>query len=610
MYYKSLSKKIFYLFLVISFVGTLFIPMGSKAAVVGYTTEITKKTYNSTINLTPGKGITFEVELKNTGTKTWSNSSKNYISFYADGAGMPFYHNFWLNKEQPGKLIESSVAPGELGHLKFALEAPEVLGLYTAKFKLAAEDLTWIPGGVLEVPINVTNNPESEKASSGGEETVAAAAKNFGATKLIQSHSNVNLAAGEKITFRVGFKNTGEESWTNTGSNNVKICINSDTSTDPYRDNGWQENNCPTSVSTTTLPGQLGFFNFNLLGAVKGEYNVDFILMNQDKIISGGIIPLSIIVSSSGTVATLIEEPEEVIQLSDGPTIRIGIFSTTEPVIIKANKNFAIHDSNNVPLFEVAKNDTVSATFSFTSKTYSVIANGVEKNNLSYLKFIPKEGDTLEDDTIFEVVNYENRPKWNTSLNDNTFRGSLELRYSEDRNKLYLINELKLEEYMRGIAEASNYLPQEFLKALMIAARTYAQYNLNVGGKHPAAYFTLNASAYDQVYRGHGSEIRLPNVMEAVEETRGVMVTYNDDIVVTPYFSQSDGRTRAWEEVWWGSGKPWLISKPDPYCAGRKMWGHGVGFSAYGGRKMAEAGKNFEEILKYYYTEIELKKIY
>jgi len=173
-----------------------------------------------------------------------------------------------------------------------------------------------------------------------------------------------------------------------------------------------------------------------------------------------------------------------------------------------------------------------------------------------------------------------------------------------------LINELALESYMRGIAEASNYLPQEFLKALIIAARTYAQYNLSIGGKHPAAYFTLNASANDQVYRGYSSESRLPNVMKAVEDTRGMMATYGGEIVVTPYFSQSDGRTRAWEEVWWGSGKPWLVSKADPYCAGRTMLGHGVGFSAYGARKMADAGKNFEEILKYYFTGIELKKVY
>jgi stage II sporulation protein D len=160
------------------------------------------------------------------------------------------------------------------------------------------------------------------------------------------------------------------------------------------------------------------------------------------------------------------------------------------------------------------------------------------------------------------------------------------------------------------LAVSSNNNPIEYHKALAIAARTYAQYNINIGGKHPAGYFHLNASAYDQVYRGYNSEIRLPNFVKAVEETRGLAVVYNGDIVVTPYFSQSDGRTRAWEEVWFGSGKPWLVSRPDPNCAGMSLFGHGVGLSARGARGMALAGSTSEQILKHYYAGVGLKTIY
>jgi hypothetical protein len=598
-------KKIFFSALLITIISLLF-PLSGFAVAPGYTAEIISKTYNSTLNLAPGKAITFEVEIKNTGTKTWSNSSPNYISFYADGAAKQFYHNFWYKKEQPAKLLETSLAPGTLGHLKFALKAPELLGLYTAKFKLAAEDLTWIPGGILEIPINVTNNPISSQTPQ-SEGTVTASAENFGATKLIQSRNEITLGAGEKITFRVGFKNTGKETWTTDGTNNVKICVDKEASTDPYRDVNWIEEKCPASVSSETASGQLGFFNFDLVGAIKGSYNINFVLKNNDKIISGGVVTLPLAISSSsGFIAPIINEKDSVAPLSNGPAIRIGLFSTIDPVIITSPNDFEIRDANNSLVFVVPKGTNAYAAFDFSSKKYSVKVNGIEKNELPYLRFI----SSLGDENVFEVVNFENRPAWNTSLNDNKFRGALELRYSEDRNKLYLVNELSLEPYMRGIAEASNGLPLEFLKALMIAARTYAQHNLNIGGKHPAAYFTLNASSYDQVYRGYNSEIRLPNVIKAVEETRGMMVAYGGEIVVTPYFSQSDGRTRAWEEVWWGAGKPWLVSKPDPYCSGRKMLGHGVGFSSYGARKMAEAGKNFEEILKYYYTGIELKKIY
>ena len=38
-------------------------------------------------------------------------------------------------------------------------------------------------------------------------------------------------------------------------------------------------------------------------------------------------------------------------------------------------------------------------------------------------------------------------------------------------------------------------------------------------------------------------------------------------------------------------------------------FGHGVGMSQYGAKELAEEGKNFEEILKYYYSNVELSAI-
>ncbi len=39
-------------------------------------------------------------------------------------------------------------------------------------------------------------------------------------------------------------------------------------------------------------------------------------------------------------------------------------------------------------------------------------------------------------------------------------------------------------------------------------------------------------------------------------------------------------------------------------------WGHGVGFCQIGGAVMASKGKTYEEILKHYFTDVDLKKIY
>ena len=105
-------------------------------------------------------------------------------------------------------------------------------------------------------------------------------------------------------------------------------------------------------------------------------------------------------------------------------------------------------------------------------------------------------------------------------------------------------------------------------------------------------------------------EKRSPNLTKAVNDTKGMIVFYNNDLAITPYYSQSDGRTRSWSEVWSGS-KPWLISKPDPYMNGKTMLGHGVGMSCRGALFLASKdGYNFGQILKYYYTGIEIKKAY
>ena len=39
-------------------------------------------------------------------------------------------------------------------------------------------------------------------------------------------------------------------------------------------------------------------------------------------------------------------------------------------------------------------------------------------------------------------------------------------------------------------------------------------------------------------------------------------------------------------------------------------WGHGVGLCQVGAYGMARAGRSFEQILKTYYTGVELKKAY
>jgi stage II sporulation protein D len=147
----------------------------------------------------------------------------------------------------------------------------------------------------------------------------------------------------------------------------------------------------------------------------------------------------------------------------------------------------------------------------------------------------------------------------------------------------------------------------EFQKALSVAARSYGNWHLEHPGKYD--HFTVGA-LNDQVYKGYGAELRYPNFKAAAQATRGQVVTHNGENVITPYFSWSDGRTRAWTEVWGGATKPWLVSVATPYDNGKSLYGHGVGMSAWDAIGRANAGETYDGILRYYYQGTGLKSAY
>jgi peptidoglycan hydrolase-like amidase len=106
---------------------------------------------------------------------------------------------------------------------------------------------------------------------------------------------------------------------------------------------------------------------------------------------------------------------------------------------------------------------------------------------------------------------------------------------------------------------------------------------------------------------GYGFEIRNQTGVKAVNDTKGKVVTYNGKIIKTPYFTSDDGRTRSAEEIWGWKDTPYLKSVDDPGCRGQTMQGHGVGLSGCGSLYLANIGKNYEGIIKYFFQGVEIK---
>lgn len=297
------------------------------------------------------------------------------------------------------------------------------------------------------------------------------------------------------------------------------------------------------------------------------------------------------------------------------PIIRVGIAKTDRAQRITCTDSvYSVYAGDELLLSYLREDYITTVSFDFNKKKYIVSTPSITKAVTKPIRFVPANPGS-----VIELIDHDNRPSWNTSLNYNKFRDTIEFQYSNVSGNLWIINELPISNYLKGLAETSNYSPVEFQKVIITAARTYAMYHYNRGiefgipdgsTKHAYEHFHLDAT-YDQVYKGYTSETVIPRLAQAVDETKGVVVTYDGGVVITPYFSRSDGRTRSWEEVWYGGPKPWLTSVSVPQDSGQTLWGHGVGMSARGALIMTtDEGETWENTLRYFYQNTKLERIY
>jgi stage II sporulation protein D len=126
-------------------------------------------------------------------------------------------------------------------------------------------------------------------------------------------------------------------------------------------------------------------------------------------------------------------------------------------------------------------------------------------------------------------------------FNDKPYRGRIEV-FANTRGALTVVNVIGLEDYVKGVVpnelSAGGYPLIEAHKAQAIAARTYALKNR---GQFMSQGYDLLPTTRSQVYRGLTSENALSS--RAVDETRGMVATYNGEPINALYTSTCGGRT-------------------------------------------------------------------
>ncbi len=467
---------------------------------------------------------------------------------------------------------------------------------------------------------------------------VASAAETTNQAELTyQSHESVNIKPNEAFTFDLSFKNTGTSTWTK-----ESVYLKSKSTALKFRHTFWPTADFPAQLREDIIePGETGTFRFALQAPEKfNEYKGEFMLVRDNTLIKGGQVEVSMnVVEDPATYISQKEKTTEVALANNttttnnandvmkdvctlklnmaslnggvdnvscvdkynidetGPDIRVGIFYTDNFITIKNTKAWQVYDDNDILLASVPANTEIQ--FNYINAKGEYVFDFIDrtvrtKTNLNLKNF---------NDGIFTVVSLNDIPSWNKTLNYNQFKGDFKLAYYAPKDRTWLIEITPLEEYLKGMKETSEGDPIEYQKAMTVAARTYALYHLNKF-KIEDSFFDVYPDERDQVYKGYVAEQIMPNQVNAVQATNGIILTYDDAPIIAYYSARSGGQTQS-------NGIPYLASVETPYSAEYAMWGHGKGIDQVDARERAkQLNWTYDEILNYYYKDIDIEKIY
>lgn len=289
-------------------------------------------------------------------------------------------------------------------------------------------------------------------------------------------------------------------------------------------------------------------------------------------------------------------------ELIDQPQIRVGLFSTKDSIKFKSKTDYNIYSGEELVGSLSAGEE---AKINFKKGKYFLFSENLDIESEKFWRLVP-----IEENSFFELPGCK-RTLTGRKMVYCTYRGILEYRYGPKSKMPYLINELPLEEYMKGIAETDNNSAEGYMKAVLVAARSYAYKNISFNPPTEKRLFDVYASTQDQLYLGHTSEITMPRIAKFAQETAGEMVSFKSNVVTTPYFTHTNGATKDWKNSAGKKDRLWLTSVECIYDKYKKTYGHGVGMSTHDALMRATKDDwGYIQLLKYYYSGTEVEKIY
>lgn len=219
--------------------------------------------------------------------------------------------------------------------------------------------------------------------------------------------------------------------------------------------------------------------------------------------------------------------------------VRIGIVEAAPAVTLSANVEAVLLDGETT-LARISARTPVAFTW-----------------NAGTLEVALADGNVLAFKTPLRLRAAAPGPETRFMVGPKAYRGELEVR--PGAGALTVVNELPMEEYLYGVVPGE-VIPSwhaESLKAQAVAARTYAVSHL---GQFASLGYDLKATVVSQVYGGVNLERASTN--RAVDDTRGLIITYQGKPIEAFYSDSSGGYTEAAGEVW-SKAIPYLQPVPD-----------------------------------------------
>lgn len=235
------------------------------------------------------------------------------------------------------------------------------------------------------------------------------------------------------------------------------------------------------------------------------------------------------------------------------PEVRIGLMEKIRQAHLKTGGEFRIAERNGTKAV-TGKANTVLLVRQKGSITEVCAENGqilIRSYKPLLLSYREPKATTI----IFDAQHGQGY--FFAGRQDRTYRGNLELLVFNQG--LTIVNRVNVEEYLYAVvpSEVPSSWPKAVLEAQAVAARTYTFANL---GRFEKRGFDLLPTVASQVYNGVQSETK--SVTEAVDSTRGLILTYQSKPIGAFYYDNCGGYTESSENVW-GFSAPYLQAVPD-----------------------------------------------